>query len=64
MEKARRPTDEAEPAIHSSEDRAFYECLSKPTNGPRYPVLTLVFELTERIRDDWGRVARRLTSGR
>ena len=53
-----------DPATDSGEDRAFYEYLYEPTDGPRYPVLTQVSELAERIRDDRDRVARRLAGGR
>ena len=53
-----------DPATDSGEDRAFYEYLYEPTDGPRYPVLAQVSELAERIRGDRDRVARRLAGGR
>ncbi|MFC7187277.1 DUF7260 family protein [Halorubrum yunnanense] len=51
-------------ATDPGEDRAFYEYLYGPTDGPRYPVLAQVSELAERIRSDGDRVASRVAGGR
>ena len=44
-------------------DRAFYEYLYGPTDGPNYPVLSQIAELADRIRSDKSRVASRLARG-
>lgn len=50
-------------AVDVESDRAFYEYLYGPTDGPRFPVLSQVTELADRIRTDMDRVASRLVSG-
>ena len=52
------------PAVDVEGDRAFYDYLYAPTDGPRHPVLAQVSELAERIRADRDRVASRLAGGR
>lgn len=52
-----------DPVVDADEDRAFYEYLYGPTDGPRYPVLAEVSELADRIRADRDRVASRLADG-
>jgi hypothetical protein len=67
---AERQADLADPpmtpdaALDVDDDRAFYEYLYGPTDGPRFPVLAQVSELAERIRTDRDRVATRLADGR
>jgi hypothetical protein len=53
-----------DPAVDVEGDRAFYDYLHAPADGPRYPVLAQVSELAEQIRADRDRVASRLAGGR
>ena len=52
------------PAVDVEGDRAFYDYLYAPTDGPRHPALAQVSELAERIRADRDHVASRLAGGR
>lgn len=47
----------------ADEDRAFYEYLYAPTDGPNYPVLAQISEIADRIRSDRNRVASRIADG-
>lgn len=49
--------------VGAERDRAFYEYLYAPVDGPDYPVLAQVSELAERLRTDRDRVASRLAGG-
>ncbi|GAB7009349.1 DUF7260 family protein [Halorubrum trueperi] len=50
--------------VDADRERAFYEYLYGPTDGPRFPVLSQVSELADRIRTDQDLVANRLVGGR
>lgn len=47
----------------ANRERAFYEYLYAPVDGPDYPVLAQVSELADRIRTDRNRVASRIADG-
>ncbi|MFD1570850.1 DUF7260 family protein [Halorubrum laminariae] len=51
-------------ALDVESDRAFYEYLYGPSDGPNYPVLSQLAELGEQIRSDKDCVASRLAHGR
>ncbi|WP_256402231.1 DUF7260 family protein [Halorubrum salinum] len=51
-------------AIGAEGDRAFYEYLYGPIEGPNHPVLSQIADLGDRIRSDKDRVANRLAQGR
>jgi len=53
-----------EASLGVEDDRAFYEYLYGPTDGPDHPVLSQIAELGDRIRSDKSSVANRFARGR